>query len=189
MEIEKTDLPGLLIFKTKVYSDSRGSFQESYNQEISDRLNVEDRLNVDFVQENQSISHRGVLRGLHFQRYPHAQGKLVRVVTGSVLDVSVDLRKNSPTFTDYLTIKLSGEDNIQLYVPEGFAHGFLSLEDNTIFQYKCTNHYNSESESGIIWNDSQLRIHWESDIKLSELILSKKDAALPKFNFENIYFE
>ena len=179
MEIEKTPLEGLLIVKPKVYHDERGSFQEIYSKKILEGLNMEN-----LVQENESFSHQNVLRGLHFQRDLNVQGKLVRVVTGAVLDFSVDLRKNSLTYGKHYGIILSAKDNIQLYVPEGFAHGFLSLEEGSTFVYKCTAEYNQKSESGIIWNDPTLDIGWG----ISSPILSDKDAALPKFDKGHIYF-
>jgi len=179
MEIEKTPLEGLLIVKPKVYPDERGSFQEIYNKKILERLNMDN-----LVQENESFSHKNVLRGLHFQRDLHVQGKLVRVVTGSVLDFSVDLRKDSETCGKCYGIILSAKDNIQLYVPEGFAHGFLSLEEGSTFVYKCTAKYTKESESGIVWNDPILDIRWG----VKNPILSDKDAALPKFDKDKVYF-
>ena len=129
------------------------------------------RINADFVQDNESMSGKGVLRGLHFQRPPFAQGKLVRVVRGSVLDVAVDLRKNSKTYGKWESSVLSADNKLMMWIPEGFAHGFLVLEDNTIFQYKCTNYYNKESESGIIWNDPDLKINWG----IENPVVSEKD--------------
>ena len=166
MIIEKTFIKDLLIISPKVFEDNRGYFLESYNKKDLASL-----LNVDFVQDNESKSQKNVLRGLHFQRPPHAQGKLVRVITGSVLDVAVDLRKNSTTYGKYFKHILSAENKNQLYIPEGFAHGFLVLEDETIFSYKCTKYYNKESEESLLWNDSTLNINWE----IEDPIISEKD--------------
>lgn len=166
MIIEKTFIKDLLIISPKVFEDNRGYFLESYNKKDLASL-----LNVDFVQDNESKSQKNVLRGLHFQRPPHAQGKLVRVITGSVLDVAVDLRNNSTTYGKYFKHVLSAENKNQLYIPEGFAHGFLVLEDETIFSYKCTRYYNKESEESLLWNDSTLNINWE----IEDPIISEKD--------------
>ncbi len=137
------------------------------------------RFNVNFVQDNESQSSKGVLRGLHYQTGEHAQAKLVRVVKGRVLDVVVDIRKDSKTFGDHFSIELNSENKTQLYVPRGFAHGFIVLEDETIFSYKCDNLYNKASEAGIIYNDEDLNINWE--LSENDFIISEKDAVLPKF--------
>jgi dTDP-4-dehydrorhamnose 3,5-epimerase len=174
LKIIETGIKDLIVIEANVFGDERGYFYESFNEkqwkEKVGKL-------PDFVQDNESMSHAGVLRGLHFQKSPHAQGKLVRVVQGSVLDVAVDLRKDSETYGKHFKIKLSGENKQQLYVPEGFAHGFLTLEDNTIFSYKCTNFYNKESEGGLLWNDEDLAIDWE----IEEPILSEKDKYYKSF--------
>ena len=146
MHIEKTFIKDLLLISPNIINDNRGYFLESYNKNDLASL-----LNVEFVQDNESMSQKNVLRGLHFQKPPHAQGKLVRVITGSVLDVVVDLRKQSDTYGHHFKHILSAEIKNQLYIPEGFAHGFLVLEENTIFSYKCTNYYHKGSEDSILW--------------------------------------
>lgn len=167
MEIIKTRLKDLVILKPKVFADERGYFFESYNQKLFHGAG----LNLNFVQDNQSLSQQGVLRGLHFQNQPHAQGKLVRVITGAVYDVAVDIRKDSPTYGEWFGVELTEDNKWMMYVPEGFAHGFLTLKNNTIFSYKCTNFYNKESEDCILWNDPNLNIEW----KVKDPILSAKD--------------
>ncbi len=156
MEVIKTNIKDLIIIKPSIYGDERGYFFESYNTLKFESIG----LNLNFVQDNQSLSHKGVLRGLHFQAPPFEQGKLVRVIQGSVLDVAVDIRKNSPTYGQYESILLSGENNLQFWIPPGFAHGFVTLEDHTIFCYKCTGIYSKESEGSIIWNDKDININW-----------------------------
>lgn len=183
MIAEKTNLEGCYLFRPKVYNDSRGSFFESFNQEIFNNL-IGKKIN--FVQDNQSFSTKGVLRGLHFQQGDYAQAKLVRVVKGSVLDVAVDLRYNSPTFGKHFSIELSEINNLQFFIPRGFAHGFVVLSDEAIFQYKCDNYYNKESEGGIIYNDSNLKIDWK--IAKENLIISEKDLLLDSFNNQNFLF-
>ena len=167
MSFIKTEFPGLFVFEPKVFEDTRGYFFESYNQQ---KLN-EAVSGLDFVQDNQSLSQKGVLRGLHFQHPPFAQGKLVRVIKGSVLDVALDIRKNSVTYGQYVCVELSERNFNMLYIPPGFAHGFLTLEDQTIFTYKCTDYYFPEHERTLLWNDSKLNINW----KVSTPILSEKD--------------
>jgi len=176
MKIKETGLEGCVIIEPAVFDDGRGYFFESFNQK---EFEEKTRVNTTFVQDNQSMSQRGVLRGLHFQKGEFAQAKLVRVIKGSVLDVVLDLRPKSPTFGEIFTLELSEENKLQLYIPRGFAHGFSVLEDNTIFSYKCDNYYNKESEGGIIYNDSQLQIDWKLEEK--EMILSEKDKGLPTF--------
>lgn len=156
MQIEQTPLQGLVIITPKVFQDHRGYFMESFHQE-----KWEEALQTHFVQDNESQSLQGVLRGLHFQKPPFAQAKLVRVIQGSVLDVAVDLRKNSPTYGQYFKIMLSAENKKQFFIPEGFAHGFVALEDHTIFSYKCSNYYHPASEGILLWNDKDLNIDWE----------------------------
>ncbi len=173
MKVTETDLKGCFIIEPTVFGDSRGSFFESFNQH---RFNELTGLDVSFVQDNQSVSQRGVLRGLHFQVGMHAQAKLVRVIKGRVLDVAVDIRKGSSTFGQVFSIELSGENNKQLFIPRGFAHGFSVLENDTIFAYKCDNYYNKESESGIIFNDIDLNIDWK--LTKNEVLLSEKDKTL-----------
>ncbi len=167
MEIHKTAIEGLLILKLKSFSDNRGSFCETYNKQLF----AAHGLNMDFVQDNQSISRKGVVRGLHLQVPPFAQGKLVRVVHGSAIDVAVDLRRQSPTFGQHVTVELNAKDSVLFWIPEGFAHGFAALEDNTIFQYKVTNYYNKDSERAILWNDPDLNIQWN----IENPIVSQKD--------------
>ena len=172
MKILQTELPGLLIIEPDVFRDERGYFCETYNQEKLSQLGF----NQTFVQDNESMSSKGVLRGIHFQKPPFAQAKLVRVVRGSIIDFAVDLRKGSPTYGKYKAVELDSETKRMLYLPEGFGHAFISLEDNTIFSYKCSNFYNKESESGILWSDEDLNIDW----KIDNPILSDKDKILGK---------
>lgn len=167
MEILETKIKDLLIIKPRVFEDARGYFFESYNKDVFTKHHI----HVDFIQDNQSLSHRGVLRGLHFQSPPFAQGKLVRVITGAVLDVAVDIRKSSPTYGQHVTIELTEENKTMFYIPPGFAHGFATLRDNTIFSYKCTQTYHKESEGTVLWNDSDLKIDWQ----LENPLLSEKD--------------
>lgn len=174
MKVTNLGIKDLIIIEPSVFGDDRGYFFESYNEESWKKLVGEV---PNFIQDNESMSHKGVLRGLHFQKPPFSQGKLVRVIKGSVLDVAVDLRKNSPTYGEHFKIVLSEENKKQLYVPEGFAHGFLTLEDNTIFSYKCTNLYNKESEDGLQWNDPSLAIDWE----IKDPLLSEKDKCYEDF--------
>jgi len=173
MEITKTPIEGLLIIQPKVFGDDRGYFFESFRL---DKLR-ENGVNLDFVQDNESMSGKGILRGLHFQNPPFAQGKLVRVIKGKVLDVAVDIRKNSRTFGKWHSIILSEENKTIFWIPPGFAHGFHSMEDNTLFQYKCTNYYNKESEGSILWNDPDLNIDWA----ISNPLISDKDKNVPLF--------
>jgi len=167
MEIIKTKIDGLLIIKPRVFEDERGYFFESWSKEAFKNNGIE----IDFVQDNQSFSSKGVLRGLHFQNPPFSQGKLVRVIQGSVLDVAVDIRKDSPTYGEHLSVLLSGENKTMFWIPPGFAHGFSTLEDNTIFSYKCSGIYNKESEGSLMWNDSDLKIDWQ----IENAIISEKD--------------
>lgn len=167
MEVTETELKGLFILKPKVFEDERGYFFESYSQ----KLFKDAGLDLNFVQDNQSLSQKGVLRGLHFQNPPHAQGKLVRVITGAVLDVVVDIRKDSKTYGKWYGLELTEKNKWMMYVPPGFAHGFLTLENNTVFSYKCTNFYNKASEDCLLWNDKDININWNFDKPL----LSAKD--------------
>lgn len=173
MEIIKTSIEGLLIIKPDVFKDERGYFFESYNKEHF----LKHGLDMTFVQDNESKSGKGVLRGLHFQKPPYAQGKLVRVVKGSVLDVAVDIREGSPTYGKWEATVLSEENKEMFWIPEGFAHGFVTLEENTVFTYKCTNVYNKESEGSLRWNDPDINIDWNID----NPILSEKDKISPLF--------
>lgn len=167
MEITESYLKGLFVIKPKVFADARGYFFESYNNMVFENAG----LNLNFVQDNQSLSQKGVLRGLHFQNPPHAQGKLVRVITGAVYDVAVDIRKNSPTYGKYFGLELTEENKWMMYIPEGFAHGFATLRDNTVFSYKCTNYYNKPAEGCLLWNDPAIGINWN----VSDPLLSDKD--------------
>lgn len=176
MKITRTEIEDLILVQPNVFGDERGYFFESFNEE---EWNKQVGDHIHFVQDNESMSHKGVLRGLHFQKPPYSQGKLIRVVQGSVLDVAVDLRKDSKTYGEIYKVELSAENKKQLYVPEGFAHGFLTLEDNTIFSYKCTNFYNKESEGGLMWNDPFLTIDWG----IEHPILSEKDKFYQEFSF------
>ena len=173
MEIIETKIKDLLIIKPDVFLDERGYFFESYHRQRCLELG----LAMTFVQDNESQSMRGVLRGLHFQRPPFAQGKLVRVVKGSVMDVAVDLRKDSPTYGQWESVVLTGDNKFMYWIPEGFAHGFVCLEDHTVFTYKCTNVYNKASEGSIRWNDPDLNIDW----RIEHPILSEKDQSAPFF--------
>ena len=167
MNIEPTPLPDLLIINPKIFADERGYFYESYSKIVFEANGI----NADFVQDNQSLSQKDVLRGLHFQNPPYAQGKLVRAIKGAILDVAVDLRKDSPAYGKHFTIELNESNKTMLWIPPGFAHGFLTLENETIFSYKCTNTYHKESEDTILWNDPSLSINW----KAGNPILSEKD--------------
>lgn len=169
MQVRETAISGLIELIPRVFEDERGYFFESYNKVLFTSLG----LPMDFVQDNQSFSVKGVLRGLHMQNEPFAQGKLVRVITGQVLDVAVDLREDSPTFGQYETFLLDARIANMAYIPEGFAHGFVALEDS-IFSYKCTNIYNKAAESGVIWNDPDLNINWG----VANPIVSTKDQEL-----------
>lgn len=169
MTIIETDIPDVKIIEPRIFGDARGYFFESFSQqEFAKKVN-----NTVFVQDNESKSKYGVLRGLHFQKAPYTQAKLVRVVEGSVLDVAVDIRNGSPTYGQYVAVELSAENKLQLFVPKGFAHGFVVLSQTVIFQYKCDEYYHPESEEGITWNDPHLNIDWR--IPVQDLLLSEKD--------------
>ena len=181
MNIIETKIHGLLIIEPKVFSDERGWFMESFNEEKFNKALIERGLHVPkFVQDNHSMSKKGVLRGLHFQVPPHAQGKLVRVVQGKAWDVAVDIRKDSPTYGQWVGVELSGDNYKQFWIPEGFAHGFVALEDNTQFLYKTTDYYAKEYERSIVWDDSDLKINWPLDI--NKVLLSDKDNESEPFN-------
>ena len=173
MEIIKTHIQGLLVINPNIFEDERGYFFESWSKKAYQDIGLE----LDFVQDNQSLSQKGVLRGLHFQDPPFAQGKLVRVIKGSVIDVAVDIRKESVTYGEHVSIKLSEENKKMFWIPPGFAHGFVSLENNTIFTYKCTEVYNKESEGVLLWNDADLNIDWGVERPL----VSEKDMAAISF--------
>ncbi len=178
MNIIETPIKDLFVLEPKVWKDNRGYFYESYSQKVFEDAGVQ----VNFVQDNQSFSQKGALRGLHAQANPFAQGKLVRVIQGSVVDVAVDIRKNSATYGQHFTVELSGENHKQLWVPPGFLHGFLTLEDDTIFTYKVTNYYDKASEIGVVWNDPTLNIDWAAYLDPSEFVFSDKDSALSNFD-------
>lgn len=175
MIFTKTEIPEVIIIEPKVFGDQRGYFFESFNQkEFKENIG-----NVNFVQDNESKSTYGVLRGLHFQQSPFAQAKLVRCIQGKVLDVVVDVRKNSPTYGKYIAVELSEENKKQLFIPRGFAHGFVTLSKEAVFAYKVDNWYAPEYDSGIIWNDTTLNIDWRIDIE--DVIISSKDQQLSTF--------
>jgi dTDP-4-dehydrorhamnose 3,5-epimerase len=176
MKITETGIEGLLIIEPRIFNDGRGYFYESYNKSKFTEAGIA----VDFVQDNQSFSHKGAVRGLHGQADPFAQGKLVRVINGRVLDVAVDIRKGSPTYGKHFSLELSGDNKLQFWIPAGFLHGFATLEDNTIFTYKVNNYYDKASEIGVLWNDPALGIDW--GIAPEKVLLSPKDEVLPDFN-------
>ena len=176
MKVTETFLKGCFILEPKVFGDKRGNFFEIFNQkEFEEKTGIE----INFVQANQSTSQRGVIRGLHMQKGEFAQAKLVRVVKGSVLDIAVDVRKDSSTYGEHFSIELSQDNNKQLFIPRGFLHGFITLEEDTIFSYMCDNYYTKEAEDGVIYNDKELSIDWK--IPLEKMILSEKDNKLKKF--------
>jgi len=178
MEIIKTPIEGLLVIKPKIYGDDRGHFFESWSKESF----AENGLDLDFVQDNQSLSSKGVLRGLHFQNPPFEQGKLVRVIKGSVLDVVLDVRKESSTYGQHFSIELNEENKTIFWIPPGFAHGFITLENDTIFTYKCTGVYNSASEEALLWSDKDLNIDWG----VTNPLVSDKDLVAGSFmNFKS----
>lgn len=175
MNFIKTKIKDLFILEPKIWKDDRGYFYESYSKRYFDEAGIE----ADFVQDNQSLSQKGTLRGLHAQSNPHAQGKLVRVIKGRVIDVAVDIRKQSETYGQHVAVELNEDNHLMLWVPPGFLHGFVTLEDNTIFTYKVTSLYNKNSEFGVVWNDPELNIDW--GIAAEDIILSEKDKVLPRF--------
>ena len=182
MEIEQTGIEGLVILKPKIFRDDRGYFFEIFNlKEFREKV-----VDINFVQDNESMSSYGVVRGLHFQRPPYAQAKLVRCVKGAVIDINVDLRRHSPTFGKSISIELSEDNKRQLFIPKGFAHGFAVISPTAIFQYKCDNYYCPESEGGISLFDKDLKIDWPFD--LSKTIISDKDKKLPPFQKINTPF-
>jgi dTDP-4-dehydrorhamnose 3,5-epimerase len=181
MEVIETALAGLYIIKPAIFGDDRGYFLETYNEKRFQENGIDYR----FVQDNQSKSKKGVLRGLHFQSPPHAQGKLVSVVQGAVMDVAVDIRKSSATYGKHIAYRLDAEQKHMLFVPPGFAHGFVTLEDETIFTYKCTGVYNKESEGALLWNDPVLNIRWGIDSP----IISDKDQIAGTFETFNSPFD
>ena len=184
MTFTRTAIPDVVIIEPKVHGDSRGYFVETF---VSNKLEEFLGYQINFCQDNESKSSKGVLRGLHYQLPPFAQTKLVRVIHGRVLDVAVDIRKNSPTFGKYVAVELSGENKKQLLIPRGFAHGFVVLEDDTVFAYKVDNYYSPECDRGIAFDDKNLNIDWI--LNHDELNLSAKDTKQPKLNETNDLFE
>jgi dTDP-4-dehydrorhamnose 3,5-epimerase len=174
LKITTNQINGILIIEPQIFKDSRGYFFESYNEEKFNKAGIAAK----FVQDNQSLSQKGAIRGMHFQAPPYEQGKLVRVAQGAVMDVVVDIRKNSPTYGKSFSIILSAENQLIFWIPPGFAHGFETLIDNTLFLYKCTNGYHKASEGGLFWNDPTLEIKWQT----TEPIVSDKDQILPLLN-------
>lgn len=174
MEVIKTEIEGVLIIEPRVFGDARGYFFESFNaREFAEKTGVR----TNFVQDNESMSHYGVLRGLHFQEPPYAQSKLVRVVKGRVLDIAVDIREGSPTYGRYVAVELTGENHRQFYMDKGFAHGFAVLSEEAVFQYKCDEFYAPQNEGAIAWNDPDLAIDWR--IPANKVCLSEKDRKHP----------
>ena len=182
MEIRKPNIEGVVIIEPRIFKDDRGYFFESFSQrEFEEKV-----CKTTFVQDNESKSSYGVLRGLHFQKPPFAQSKLVRVIKGAVLDVAVDIRKGSPTFGQYVSVELTGENHRQFFIPRGFAHGFSVLSEEVIFQYKCDNFYSPQSEGAIAWNDPDLNIDWR--IPAEKVVLSEKDSKHPRLkDWQNVF--
>ena len=182
MEIIQTNIEGVVIIEPRIFKDDRGYFFESFSQrEFEEKV-----CKTTFVQDNESKSSYGVLRGLHFQKPPFAQSKLVRVIKGVVLDVAVDIRKGSPTFGQYVSVELTGENHRQFFIPRGFAHGFSVLSEEVIFQYKCDNFYSPQSEGAIAWNDPDLNIDWR--IPAEKVVLSEKDSKHPRLkDWQNVF--
>ncbi len=176
----KLKLNGVYLLETPINFDKRGSFSEVFNNEINKSLNI----NIDWIQDNESVSNKNVFRGLHFQKSKFVQSKLIRVSNGKILDIMLDLRKNSSTYKKYISIKIDQRNNI-LFIPKGIAHGFLSLTDNTILNYKCDNLYNPDFESGVNPFKSNLKINWGVDLK--NIIISKKDLSFPSFNNSYVF--
>jgi len=180
MTVKETPLQGLLILQRTIFKDDRGYFFESFRSSILEEQGIQEQ----FIQDNESMSHKGAVRGLHLQAPPHGQSKLLRVVRGAIYDVAVDIRKNSATYGQHFGLELNEENKTMLYVPEGFAHGFCCLEDNTIVQYKCSNYYHKASEMGVAWNDPEIGIQWP----VENPIISEKDAILPRLeDFQSPY--
>ena len=186
MEVIKTDIEGVVIIEPRIFKDARGYFFESFSaKEFQEKV-----CQTTFVQDNESFSSYGVVRGLHFQKPPYTQSKLVRVIKGAALDVAVDLRKGSPTYGKHVAVELTGDNHRQLFIPKGFAHGFSVLSDEVLFQYKCDNFYAPQSEGGIAWNDPALQIDWR--IPADKILLSEKDTKHPlleDYNSDFVYSE
>lgn len=182
MKMTRTDIEGLVVIEPRVFGDSRGYFFESFSQREFEKEVGQ----VRFVQDNESKSSYGVIRGLHFQKPPHTQSKLVRVVKGRVLDVAVDLRRDSKTYGKYFSVELTEDNHLQLFIPKGFAHGFAVLSDEAVFQYKCDEFYAPESEGAIAWNDPDIGVDWQ--IPEDKVILSEKDKKHPSFKDLDVLF-
>lgn len=182
MKFSKTNIPDVILCQPTIFNDERGYFFESFNQEVFEKHLGK---TIHFCQDNEAKSARGVLRGLHYQLPPYAQSKLVRVISGKVLDIVVDIRKGSATFGQYVAIELSEENKHQLFIPAGFAHGYVVLSDEAVFSYKVDNYYHKASERGIIFNDSELQIDWK--LAISELLISEKDKVQPAFNKADLF--
>jgi len=182
MEFERTEIPDVVLCKPTIFKDERGYFYESFKKELFEEF-IGDTIN--FCQDNEAKSTKGVLRGLHYQLAPFAQSKLVRIVTGKVLDIAVDIRKESPTFGAYIAVELSDENKHQLFIPKGFAHGYVVLSDEAIVSYKVDNYYHKETERGIMYNDATLNINWK--LSLNNLIISEKDKNQPLFNNADLF--
>lgn len=182
MKFSKTNIPDVILCEPTVFNDERGYFFEAFNQEAFEKHLGKP---IHFCQDNEAKSTKGVLRGLHYQLPPFAQSKLVRVISGKVLDIAVDIRRNSVTFGQYVAVELSGENKHQLFIPAGFAHGYVVLSEEAIFSYKVDNYYDKSSERGIIFNDPALKIDWK--LPLSALIISEKDEVQPAFNKVDLF--
>ena len=183
MRVIKSDIEDVVIIEPRIFADNRGYFYEVFTE----RDFAEQVCPIHFVQQNEAKSSYGVVRGLHFQRPPHAQSKLVRVTKGRVLDVVVDIRRSSPTFGKHIAVELSDENHLQLFIPRGFAHGYSVLSDEAVVEYKCDNYYAPESEGGILWNDAELAIDWQ--VAADKVILSEKDKHYPTLAECNNLFE
>lgn len=183
MEIKTTNIAGVIILQPRIFGDERGYFFESFSQRDFEKHVCK----TVFVQDNESRSSYGVLRGLHFQKFPYAQSKLVRVIRGRVLDVAVDIRKGSPTYGKHVAVELSEENKLQFFIPRGFAHGFVVLSDEAIFQYKCDNFYAPECEGALAWDDPELGIDWK--IPVDDVILSEKDRNHPRLKNTEYFFD
>jgi dTDP-4-dehydrorhamnose 3,5-epimerase len=181
MQIFQTEIPDVKVFTPDVFEDDRGHFFESYNKELMSSIGID----ADFVQDNQSLSFKNILRGLHYQSPPYQQGKLVRVLKGAVLDVAVDIRKNSLYYGKWVSQEISSENKLIMWIPPGFAHGFLTLQEENIFCYKCTNYYHRDSERVLIWNDPDLKINWG----ISSPLISDRDSKGTRFkDFNSLFY-
>jgi len=182
MKFIRTDIPDIVLCKPTIFKDERGYFFESFKKEIFEQFIGR---SINFCQDNEAKSSKGVLRGLHYQLPPYAQSKLARVIKGKVIDIAVDIRKGSPTFGKHIAVELSEENKFQLFIPKGFAHGYVVLSDETIFSYKVDNYYHKASERGIMYNDSSLQIDWK--LPINELVISEKDKIHPTFKNANLF--